>query len=171
LGEISDYDFGFRRVGGMAVSASAVDLLRLEPLVRGRQVAAPEIRAVSRLTPREAQALLPPLHAEFGAVHVAGGARVDGRRLAAALLRAARHHGAVVRDGEAALVATAGRVVGVRLGSERLEADQVVVTAGAWAPAALREWGIDLPIRPQRGQIVHLRLGDRRRRTGRSFCR
>jgi D-amino-acid dehydrogenase len=83
---------------------------------------------------------------------------VDGRRLAVALLRAARHHGAVVRDGEAALIATGGRVLGVWLGSERLEVDQGVVTAGAWAPALLRELGIDLPIRPQRGQIVHLRL-------------
>jgi len=158
LGEISEHDLGFRRVGGMAVSASAVDLLRLERLVRGRQSAAPEMGAVSRLTPRETQALFPPLHADLGAVHVAGGARVDGRRLAAVLLRAARHHGAVVRDGEAALNATAGRAVGVRLGSERLEADQVEVTAGAWAPALLHELGIDLPIRPQRGQIVHLRL-------------
>jgi D-amino-acid dehydrogenase len=158
LGEVGEHDLGFRRVGGMAVSASAVDLLCLERVVRGRQMAAPEMGAVSRLTPREAQALFPPLHAELGAVHVEGGARVDGRRLAAALLRASRHHGAVVRDGEAALVATGGRVVGVRLGSERLEADQVVVTAGSWAPALLRELGIDLPIRPQRGQIVHLRL-------------
>jgi len=158
LAEIGEHDLGFRRVGGMAVSASAVDLLRFERLVRGRQAAAPEMGAVSRLTPREAKTLFPPLHPDLGAVHVAGGARVDGRRLGAALLRAARHHGAVVRDGEAALIAIAGRVEGVRLGSERLAADQVVVTAGAWAPALLRELGIDLPIRPQRGQIVHLRL-------------
>ncbi len=48
--------------------------------------------------------------------------------------------------------------MGVRLGSERREADQVVVAAGACAPALLRDLGIDLPIRPQCGQIVHLRL-------------
>lgn len=158
LAEIGEHDLGFRRVGGMVVSSSGVDLLRIERVVRGRQAAAPEMGAVSRLTPREARALFPPLHADLGAVHVAGGARVDGRRLGAALLRAARHHGAVVRDGEAALIAADGRVDGVRLGGERLPADQVVVTAGAWAPALLRELGIDLPIRPQRGQIVHLRL-------------
>ena len=79
LGEIGEHDLGFRRVGGMAVSASAVELLRLERLVCGRQSAAPEMGAVSRLTPRETQALFPPLHADLGAVHVAGGARVDGR--------------------------------------------------------------------------------------------
>jgi D-amino-acid dehydrogenase len=158
LAEIGAHDLGFRRVGGMVVSSSGVDLLRIERVVRGRQAAAPEMGAVSRLTPREARALFPPLHADLGAVHVAGGARVDGRRLGAALLRAARHHGAVVRDGEAALIAADGRVDSVRLGGERLPADQVVVTAGAWAPALLRELGIDLPIRPQRGQIVHLRL-------------
>jgi len=178
LAELGEHDLGFRRVGGMVVSPNPVDLLRVERLVRGRQAAAPEMGAVSRLTPREARALFPPLHAELGAVHVAGGARVDGRRLSAALLRAAVYHGAVVRDGEAALTVAPGpgapgpratgpgangpgangRVDGVRLGGERLAADQVVVTAGAWAPALLRELGIDLPIRPQRGQIVHLRL-------------
>jgi D-amino-acid dehydrogenase len=158
LAEIGEHDLGFRRAGGMVVSANAADLSQVERRVRERQAAAPEMGAISRLTPQEAQTLFPPLHQDLAAVHVAGGGRVDGRRLAAALLRAARHHGAIIRDGEATLTTADHRVNGVRLGSDRLAADQVVVTAGAWAPAILRELGIGLPIRPQRGQIVHLRL-------------
>ena len=39
-----------------------------------------------------------------------------------------------------------------------IAADGVIVTAGAWAPSLLSPLGITLPIEPQRGQIVHLRL-------------
>jgi D-amino-acid dehydrogenase len=84
-----------------------------------------------------------------------GGARVDGRRLAAALLRAA---GCTVVRALAALAVEANRVVGVDVGGERMAADRVIVTAGAWADAVLRPVGVGLPVEPQRGQIVHLRL-------------
>ena len=50
------------------------------------------------------------------------------------------------------------RVVGVDIGSERIGADRVIVTAGAWADRVLRPAGLGLPVEPQRGQIVHLRL-------------
>jgi D-amino-acid dehydrogenase len=49
-------------------------------------------------------------------------------------------------------------VLGVRLDDRSIMADAVVVAAGAWSPALLRPLGINLPIQPQRGQIVHLRL-------------
>jgi D-amino-acid dehydrogenase len=49
-------------------------------------------------------------------------------------------------------------VQGVAAAGEAIEADEVIVTAGAWAAALLHPLGIELPITPQRGQIVHLRL-------------
>jgi D-amino-acid dehydrogenase len=169
LAEAGQHDLGFRRTGAMVVSADPSDLGFIERIARERQAAAPEMGAISRLTPREARSLFPPLRAELGAVHVAGGARVDGRRLAAALVRAAQHHGAEVRgaevrDGAAALIASGDRVEGVVLGGERLAADRVIVAAGAWAPALLRPLGLEQPIRPQRGQIVHLRVAGQQTR-------
>jgi D-amino-acid dehydrogenase len=110
---------------------------------------------IARLSAREAQALFPPLRPGLGGVHVAGGARVDGRRLAAALLRAA---GSTVIRGHAALAVEANRVIGVDIGDERILADRVIVTAGAWGDRVLRPLGLDLLVAPQRGQIVHLRL-------------
>ena len=91
-------------------------------------------------------------------MHVAGGGRVDGRLMAAGLLRAAQRHGATVREGHAELLAANERVTGVAVDGETIPADQVVVTAGAWATSLLRQVGVSLPIEPQRGQIVHLRL-------------
>jgi len=76
----------------------------------------------------------------------------------AALLAAAARLGAVLREGDAALMVAGEGVCGVRVGAETLEADVVVLAAGAWAPALLAPLGRALAIAPQRGQIVHLRL-------------
>jgi len=157
LAAIGEDDLGFRRTGALVVSANAAELAFIENLLGERQAATPEMGTVNRLTPPQARALFPPLHAKLGAVHIAGGARVDGRRLAAALLRGAQHHGATVHDGAATLRLSGGQVQVVLTG-EHLEADQVILTAGVWAPDLLRPLGIDLPIQPARGQIVHLRL-------------
>jgi D-amino-acid dehydrogenase len=114
--------------------------------------------ALDVLSPRDATRMFPPLRADFAALHVAGGARVDGRRLAAGLLRAAERHGANIRRGLAELIAVGDRVAGVRVRDESIAADRIVVAAGAWAPALLQPLGLALPIVPQRGQIVHLHL-------------
>jgi D-amino-acid dehydrogenase len=158
LAAIGQHDLGFRRTGALVVSADASELAFIENLLRERQAATPEMGAIRRLTSPQARVLFPPLHAKLGAVHIAGGARVDGRRLAAALLRAAQHHGATVRDG-AATLRLSGRRVQVVVDGEHLPADHVILTAGVWATALLRPLGIDLSIHPARGQIVHLRAG------------
>ena len=156
LTEAGETDLGYRKTGAMLVSDDDRELAWIERTARRRRV--PAMEAVTRLSPREAQAVFPPLRRGLGAVHVAGGARVDGRRLAAALLRAAEACGATIRRGHAGLVVEQGRVAGVDLGVERIRAEQVILTAGAWVDEVLRLTGITLPIEPQRGQIMHLQL-------------
>jgi FAD-dependent oxidoreductase domain-containing protein 1 len=79
--------------------------------------------------------------------------RDDGRVDAVAMHRGyrakARHLGAgfaeaVVRE----VLATDGRVTGVRTGDGDLTADVVLVAAGAWTPDLLRPLGVDLPVEP-----------------------
>nr|WP_294508312.1 FAD-dependent oxidoreductase [uncultured Rhodopila sp.] len=151
-------DTGYRQPGAMLVSAEAAELDWTEHFSARRQADSPSMGVVERLTPQQARARFPPLRADLGAVFVGGGARVDGRRLAAALLTAAQHHGATVVQGHAAVVTRSGRAVGARVGNEIFPADTVVVTAGAWAAEVLRPLGADLSVLPQRGQIVHLDL-------------
>jgi D-amino-acid dehydrogenase len=158
LAELGETDLGFRRSGALVVSADPTELAFIERFARERQADAPEMGDISRLVPHEARALFPPLREDFGAVHVAGGARVDGRRLAAGMLRVAQALGATVRHGEATLRAEGNRVVGVTVSGESVMADEVIVTAGVWAPELLHRLGIPLRISPQRGQIVHLRV-------------
>lgn len=158
LGEIGETDLGYRRAGALIVSDDTNELAAFERLLVGRQAETPAMGEVILLQPRDAVRLFPPLRRDFGAVLVSGGARVDGRRMAAGLLRGALHFGAVVRSGLAVLTVAGGRVRGVRLADEEIDADCVIVAAGAWAPEVLRGAGVALPIEPQRGQIVHLLL-------------
>ncbi len=158
LGEFGAHDTGYARVGALCVAPDSATLDAIEDLATRRAAASPEAGAVRRLAPAETHALFPPLREGLGAVSVSGGARVDGRRMTAALLRAATKLGAARREGEATLVATAGGARGVCVGTETLAADAVVLAAGAWAPVLLSPLGLALAIAPQRGQIVHLRL-------------
>lgn len=41
-----------------------------------------------------------------------------------------------------------------RQGTERLTAERFIITAGAWSSAAVSALGIDLPVRPVRGQML-----------------
>ena len=104
--------------------------------------------------------MFPPLRADAAAVYIGGAARVDGRKLAAALARAAVRQGAVVRDGEAQLARDRGRVAGVRLGGELIEGDAVVAATGAWTRFFLQAAGLAVPVQAQRGQIMHISLGE-----------
>jgi D-amino-acid dehydrogenase len=156
LAAAGETQLGYRRAGAMLVSGDLQELDWIERMVRRRRASAAGI--VTRVSSNEAQRLFPPLRDGFGGVHVAGGARVDGRLLAAALLRAAGSRGASIVQGRAVLVVETGRVVAVDVGDERIPADRVIVAAGAWANDVLRPFGLGGAVEPQRGQIVHLRL-------------
>jgi len=160
LAEDGEHDLGYARVGGLYVPADPADLDAVERRARARARDWPEVGAVERLAPDAARALFPPLRRDQAAVFVSGGARVDGRRLAAALVRAAQKWQATVLNGSADLVLNGTRVAGVRVGGELIAAERVVVAAGAWAPSLLQPIGVALAVAPQRGQIVHLRRPD-----------
>lgn len=158
LAEDGEVDLGYAQVGGLYVPDAAGELDAVEKRVRARAVDAPEAGRIERLSSAEARTLFPPLRRDLPALYVSGGARVDGRRLAAAMRRAASKRGARTVNGSAEIVLRGSRAAGVRVNGEAIEADAVVVAAGAWAPALLAPAGIQLAVAPQRGQIVHLRL-------------
>jgi D-amino-acid dehydrogenase len=109
--------------------------------------------------PDEAKALFPPLAQVNGAIHCGRGARVDGRLLATALLRAAARHGLEVRHAAIdELMVERGAVTGVRSAADRIACGHVVIAAGAWSNELGERLGIEIPVAPQRGQIIHLGL-------------
>ncbi|MBU9714037.1 NAD(P)/FAD-dependent oxidoreductase [Evansella tamaricis] len=171
LGAFGEGNLGYKLVGAMRVSEDETELDRIEVLVRERKEVSSEVGEISRLDSEGVQKLFPPLKEGFGAVHVTGGARVDGRLFRDAMLRAAKNVGAIVLEGTGQLISESvdwkkgkgdphgeGRVKGVRINGEVVLADSVVVTAGAWAKELLETESVSFSVEPQKGQILHLEL-------------
>lgn len=158
LAEDGESDLGYAKVGGLYVPSDPAELDATERRTRARAATAPEAGSIERLSPSDARSLFPVLRPDQPGLFVSGGARVDGRRIAAAMQRAAVKRGARLINGSAELVMRAGRTAGARVDGELIEADVVVTAAGAWAPKLLEPAGVKIAVAPQRGQIVHLRL-------------
>ena len=158
LADLGETDVGYRQVGALALAEREEDREQFRQALLARRAAAPEIGEVAGLSGADAQRLFPPLRAGAAAVYIGGAARVDGRKLAAALARAAARHGTVIRDGEAHLALGVGRVAGVRVGGELIEGDAVIAATGAWTRFFLKAAGLEVPVEAQRGQIMHIRL-------------
>lgn len=158
LQEAGETDLGYARVGALVVANDPADVDACDRRLQERLPTAPEAGEPHRLTPAEARALFPPLRADLGALHIPGAARVDARRFAAAMLRAAAARGATLIRDHVTLEQDGARLLCRRSGGSRVEADEIIVTAGAWAAQILRPLGLDHPVQPQRGQIVHLSL-------------
>jgi len=158
LAEEGETELGYARVGGLMAPDDPAELDAAEARVRARVGNTGEAGAIERLTPQQARELFPPLREDLAGLFVSGGARVNGRLIAAAMRRAAAKRGAQIVEGSAELILRDGWAAGVRVDGDAIDADAVVVAAGAWAPALLEPVGVRLAVEPQRGQIVHLRL-------------
>ncbi len=158
LAEDGELDISYRKTGAMLLSSDADTLDKAEVLLRSRAGAAPDVGTISRLTPKQAQGLFPALNNEMSALHVSGGARLNGRLLAESFERASIRHGAAWQRGHADLIREGERITAVSVDGETISCDAVVVAAGAWAPELLQPLGVPLAVQPQRGQIVHLSL-------------
>ena len=110
----------------------------------------------------EAQRRFPLLAPVRAALYYRTAARVDGRLLAGALRRAAVRRGLTVRRAPVERVVFQGDgVSGVVAAGETMPTGTVVLAAGAWTASLLHQLDLNLPIVPQRGQIIHLSLPDR----------
>jgi glycine oxidase ThiO len=153
-------DSGYGLCGSLTVAVDDDEVAHFHEVRTGlRRWRAAKDHGFAELRPGEAKALFPPLADVRGAIHCGRGARVDARWLAAALMRAAERRGLEVRHAAAdELIAERGAVAGVRVAGERVACGHAVVAAGAWSKELGRPLGIDIPVEPQRGQIIHLGL-------------
>ncbi len=114
------------------------------------------------ISPQRARELFPPLGQMLRALFHRGAARVDGRLLNRALVRAGERRGLAVRRVSVdRLLIDGGTVGGVVVGGESLRASNVVIAGGAWSKAFGAQLNIAIPVAPQRGQILHLHVAHR----------
>ncbi len=158
LEEESGLATGFARTGTLLLARDDDEARELE---RQRRLHASLGLEAQRLRGSEARALEPALAPSVRlALAVAGDHAVDPRLVLSALRRACERLGVRLRErvGTASVELRDERVVGARVGEELVQADAVVVAAGAWseavagAPAEERP-----PVRPVKGQIMRLR--------------
>jgi D-amino-acid dehydrogenase len=159
LGEEGETALGYRRCGALVLASGTGRQQEIRRDLAARQDEWPEMGEISLLGPAQAQQLFPPLGPGRPAVRIGGGARVDGRLIAAALRRAAGRHGASVISGEARLRCAHDAVSGVTVAGEFIGADAVVAATGAWTDTFLEPAGVALGVTAQRGQIMHIGLG------------
>ncbi|WP_047155145.1 NAD(P)/FAD-dependent oxidoreductase [Aneurinibacillus tyrosinisolvens] len=153
-------DTGYKRVGAISLHTDDKKLDKMEERAHKRRQESPEIGEIIRLSSDETKMLFPPLSEEYSAVYISGAARVSGKALRQSLINAARKHGAAVVQGNAALVCNNSQVSGVNVEGRTLQADQVIVTAGAWANELLQPLGVHFLVKHQKAQIVHLHIPD-----------
>ena len=156
LQEAGEADTGYAQVGAVCLHHDISKLEAMRKRAEQRKAEAPEIGELTMLTEEEAGKMFPLLSEGYYALHVSGAARVDGRELRDALLRAAQRNGSVYIEGDAVLMHDHAAVTGVSVGQDTWTADEVIVCAGAWSNALLHPLGINMQVSYQKAQIMHL---------------
>jgi D-amino-acid dehydrogenase len=160
LADDGETDTGYARVGALCVADDAEQLAVAAARLRALLPTTPEIGQITELGAPEPCQMFPALASNLGGLWISGGARIDGRAIRDSLFRAAARHGARLIPENAVLRESGSRVTGVLIGGDAIDAGAVVVAVGAWTAQVCPGQPWQLPIGPQRGQIVHVQLDD-----------
>jgi D-amino-acid dehydrogenase len=161
LDEAGRSDVGFARVGELVVASREQDLPRLDELT-GRLKSFAEggipVGKIERMGGSKLRTFWPELREDLEGVFIENIARMDGRRMCAALGELAQSLGATLLRGIAAIKLEDDRSCSLVVDGTPIRAGTVILAAGAWSLPVLRELGVRLEVQPVRGQIVHLEL-------------
>jgi glycine oxidase len=111
------------------------------------------------LDPGQVAALEPGLVASHGGLLSPREGHINPPRLVASLAAAAARSGAIIHEQSAAPLpwVEGGRIRGLLVDGQRVEAGRVVLAAGAWSAAWAEAIGVRVPVRPVKGQMILLR--------------
>src|SRR5690606_3768501 len=141
LAEEDAGDTSYARCGMLLVAATEDEIPVFEEaqkhiLDRAARRGAPSQAELHPVSPGEARELFPALSDVHAALYFQGGARVDGKKMAAALLTAAQRRGLAIRQEDVTgLIVEGGRVRGVQVGEIAIESDKTIIAGGAWSAA------------------------------------
>ncbi|WP_068675522.1 FAD-binding oxidoreductase [Oceanobacillus sp. Castelsardo] len=158
LEQDGETETGYSQVGAISIHTDERKLMGMKERALKRRETAPEIGEISLLDEKKTKELFPLLANGFQSVHIAGGARVDGKAIRDSLIRGARKHGASVIFGDAKLIANEEKVIGASVENSVFEANKVIATSGAWMNELLVPLGVHFDVVPQKGQILHVKM-------------
>ncbi|QDT66025.1 glycine oxidase ThiO [Calycomorphotria hydatis] len=154
LHESTGTDTGYFRCGTLLLSVTTNERKLFPAGVRAEQCSQSEL-----------QKLVPGLSQEFqSATYVPDQSQVRNPRHLKALLAACRSAGVELLPHTEVTgfeTGASGQVSGLKTESDQISADQYCVTGGAWTGNLLNAVGVELPIKPIRGQIALLKLPER----------
>ncbi|ASF39770.1 FAD-binding oxidoreductase [Halobacillus halophilus] len=154
-------DTGYKQVGAINIFDTEEKLDRKMEVALERRQQSPEMGDITKLTPTQTKAMFPPVADHYRALHISGAAKVDGEAVSQALLSAAEMNGAVFNEGEVQLVHNGDASARVLVDDEHIEADQVIVTNGAWAKQLFASYGLNTNVTYEKAQIVHLQVPEK----------
>lgn len=151
-------DVELRQPGLLHAALDEAEAARLEAALHRRRAEGGEARW---LGPEEARRLEPALAPRItGALHDPAPCQVDNARFTRALADLAADRGATFRLGHAVtrVMRDGDRVTGLETEAGPVPAGVTVLAAGAWSAALAATAGLDLPVRPVKGQMLESRL-------------
>ncbi|MCT6922690.1 FAD-dependent oxidoreductase [Metasolibacillus sp.] len=158
LAELGEFDTGYAQVGALHIHSEEKRIEQILALADKRKAEAPEIGETRKLSVEEITKMFPYITEPMRAAYASGGARVDGRKVTQSMKNAAIKLDAKYIEGDAALQVEDGKVIGVMVDGIVIEADEIIVTTGAWGNETLQPLKLDMQVKPQKAQILELQL-------------
>jgi glycine oxidase len=152
--ETSKMPVGYRRAGTMDVASTAERMASLRDVARRLKARGVALSVLDADAAREEEPQLGD--AVAGALLIPAHGYVNAGELTRALVAAARTHDAHLVEARVRSIGQRAGVITVETGRGVLSADVVVVAAGSWSGRIDIAGAEPLPVRPVRGQLLHL---------------
>lgn len=154
LNEELDWDIEYAPCGGLIVIEREEELQAMQTFMAKQRAIGLD---VTLLSGEEARRLEPALSQHIvGATYSPQDSQVNPLQVVLGFAEAAKRLGARVSQGMpvTGFQRSGGRVTGVKVRGDRITAGKVVLATGVFTPGLVQSLGIELPIRPRRGQLV-----------------
>ena len=148
-----DIEYGLR-CGGMQPVEDKMQWDILSEIVEEQRKSGVDIHMISI---EEARQIEPQLAPDlYGALYSPTGGKVNPIRMTIAYFRAAKRLGAefLTETEVTGILKEGSRVLGVQTDKGEHRADAVVNACGSWAAFTARMAGIEMPIKPRKGQLI-----------------
>jgi glycine oxidase len=152
--ETSKMPVAYKRTGTIDVASTPERLASLQDIAKRLAARGVPLSLLDAAATRTEE---PQLGAAVeGSLMIPAHGYVNAGELTRALVAAARCHGAHVVEGRVRGISQRAGALVVETGRGPLSADIVVVSAGSWSGQIDVAGGVGVPVRPVRGQLLHL---------------